>query len=296
MIDTLGLNTFEICTNKDIEKLESLNFIMKDKNRYKDTKNYLAIRPNKNRTSTMIECLEKIDNIKVKTNHNGFISRLDIAFDNKSKIEENYKLYLLLLGCISYTRTKSLEKFFITEIMDFKKNRIEKGNLKLKTSKKELTIYNCEDKEGRLANTRIENRILLIENKFTNEEKIIKEIDKYNFELQNIIDNIDKFLLIVEDYFINFIVSLWEEEQQTCLNIQEFIKTIEQKKIIITKRILKEFLYKINYKKNVENFIRRYRQTRGNKSLEFICKKDLILLCKDIIRDNKQTIRLKIIN
>ena len=56
--------------------------------------------------------------------------------------------------------------------------------------------------------------------------------------------------MVVEDYFINFIVSLWEEEQQTCLNIQEFIKTIEQKKIIITKRILKEFLYKINYKKN----------------------------------------------
>lgn len=39
------------------------------------------------------------------------------------------------------------KNFFITEIMDFKKNRIEKGNLKLKTSKKNLQYITVKTKK-----------------------------------------------------------------------------------------------------------------------------------------------------
>ena len=77
----------------------------------------------------------------------------------------------------------------------------------------------------------------------------------------------------------------YSKKKETYLNIQEFIRVVEDKEQILTKRILEESLKKCGYTHNTDKFIKNFKKARGNGNFKFVFKKDLIKLC-DILIEN----------
>ena len=282
MIDTLGLIAEGEIKQKQIDLIKANPFFSK-------TNEYgVTMKANKNTLSTVEETLkakESIDNIYPHR-----IKRLDLACDFTSKLEDNIELYKLFLGCLNQVRGNSLS----LSITNFEKEKEKKGNLKIKKSFKETTFYNCDDKErfnslGEVIYCRFENRILNIRNSKPDREKITSEIKLLISEIRAIKTNLNSsdsyFLREVEDFYINLIAETYSKKKETYLKIQEFIRVVEEKEQILTKRILEESLKKCGYTHNTDKFIKRFKKARGNGNFKFVFKKDLIKLC-DILIEN----------
>ena len=122
---------------------------------------------------------------------------VDLAYDSLDKMEDNKQLYRAFLCCLSIIRDKEIEVYNTDKF-------IKKGNMKIQKNNYATTIYNCEDKLNRVANTRVENRSLYIRDNKEDKEKVLKEIERYDQELKEIIQRLEEktTLLDMIDKFV----------------------------------------------------------------------------------------------
>ena len=215
----------------------------------------------------------------------GKIMRVDLAFDSLDKLEDNRKLFRAFLYSLSIIRYKDTN-LFETSLVHTPKN------LKIARHNYSTTVYDCQDKTNRLANTRIENRALYIRDNLEDKEKIEKEILRYNSELKQILLRIDEeisLLDIIDKFLIPKHIDFYNNSDIK-LTIIEFIVHLDLLGFIFTKISLEKILKQLNYTKSVDYFVREYRRKRGEKSLKFISKNELKELIKAILKENKKTV------
>ena len=216
----------------------------------------------------------------------GEIMRVDIAFDSLDKLEDNRKLFRAFLYSLSIIRYKDTNLFETSLIHSPK-------NLKIARPNYSTTVYDCQDKTNRLANTRIENRALYIRNNSEDKEKIEKEILRYNQELKEILYRLDEEISlydIIDKFLIPKHIDFYKNSDTKFLNISEFIAYLDRLGFILTKKSLEKILKEINHKCDIDNFIREFRRKRGVNSLKFITKGQLKELIKAILQENKKTV------
>ena len=282
MIDTIKVN-YEKDITKEILKKYS-NFISKSSNLI-DKKKCLVLKKNRNSTSSLQEMIGVKKYLDIGMQEEGKIMRVDLAFDSLEKLEENRKLFRAFLYCLSIVRYKETDLFETNSIHSPKNLKISKNNYS-------TTIYDCQDKVNRLANTRIENRALYIRDNLEDKEKIEKEILRYNQELKEILYRLDEEISlfdIIDKFLIPKHIDFYKNSD-TKLTIIEFIVHLDLLGFIFTKISLEKILKQLNYTKSVDYFVREYRRKRGEKSLKFISKNELKELIKAILKENKKTV------
>lgn len=283
MIDTIRVD-YEKDITKEILKKYS-NFISKSSNLI-DKKKCLVLKKNRNSTSSLQEMIEIKKYLDIDMQDEGVIMRVDLAFDSLEKLEENRKLFRAFLYSLSIIRYKDINLFETSLIHNPKNLKITKNNY-------ETTIYDCQDKVNRLANTRIENRALYIRDNLEDKEKIKKEILRYNQELKEILYRLDEEISlfdIIDKFLIPKHIDFYKNSETKFLNISEFIAYLDRSGFIFTKNTLDKILKELGHKANVNNFIREFRRKRGEKSLKFISKNELKELIKAILKENKKTV------
>mgnify|MGYP006339483945 FL=1 len=283
MIDTIRVD-YEKDITKEILKKYS-NFISKSSNLI-DKKKCLVLKKNRNSTSSLQEMIGVKKNLDIGMQEEGKIMRVDLAFDSLEKLEENRKLFRAFLYCLSIVRYKETDLFETNSIHSPKNLKISKNNYS-------TTIYDCQDKVNRLANTRIENRALYIRDNLEDKEKIEKEILRYNQELKEILYRLDEEISlfdIIDKFLIPKHIDFYKNSDTKFLNISEFIAYLDRLGFILTKKSLEKILKEINHKCDIDNFIREFRRKRGVNSLKFITKGQLKELIKAILQENKKTV------
>jgi hypothetical protein len=282
MIDTIRVDYKQELTKENKKKIS--NHLVKTTDLIEKNKN-LVLKVNRNSTSTLKEFLKIKNWIDELMQEEGKIMRVDLAFDSLEKLEENRKLFRAFLYCLSIVRYKETDLFETNSIHSPK-------NLKISKNHYETTIYDCQDKVNRLANTRIENRALYIRDNLEDKEKIEKEILRYNSELKQILLRIDEeisLLDIIDKFLIPKHIDFYNNSDIK-LTIIEFIVHLDLLGFIFTKISLEKILKQLNYTKSVDYFVREYRRKRGKKSLKFISKNELKELIKAILQENKKTV------
>jgi hypothetical protein len=282
MIDTIRVDYKQELTKENKKKIS--NHLVKTTDLIEKNKN-LVLKVNRNSTSTLKEFLKIKNWIDELMQEEGKIMRVDLAFDSLEKLEENRKLFRAFLYCLSIVRYKETDLFETNSIHSPKNLKISKNNYS-------TTIYDCQDKVNRLANTRIENRALYIRDNLEDKEKIEKEILRYNSELKQILLRIDEeisLLDIIDKFLIPKHIDFYNNSDIK-LTIIEFIVHLDLLGFIFTKISLEKILKQLNYTKSVDYFVREYRRKRGKKSLKFISKNELKELIKAILKENKKTV------
>jgi hypothetical protein len=282
MIDTIRVDYKQELTKENKKKIS--NHLVKTTDLIEKNKN-LVLKVNRNSTSSLKEFLKIKNWIDELMQEEGKIMRVDLAFDSLEKLEENRKLFRAFLYCLSIVRYKETDLFETNSIHSPK-------NLKISKNHYETTIYDCQDKVNRLANTRIENRALYIRDNLEDKEKIEKEILRYNSELKQILLRIDEeisLLDIIDKFLIPKHIDFYKNSDIK-LTIIEFIVHLDLLGFIFTKISLEKILKQLNYTKSVDYFVREYRRKRGEKSLKFISKNELKELIKAILKENKKTV------
>ena len=282
MIDTIRVDYKQELTKENKKKIS--NHLVKTTDLIEKNKN-LVLKVNRNSTSSLKEFLKIKNWIDELMQEEGKIMRVDLAFDSLEKLEENRKLFRAFLYCLSIVRYKETDLFETNSIHSPKNLKISKNNYS-------TTIYDCQDKVNRIANTRIENRALYIRDNFEDKEKIEKEILRYNQELKQILLRIDEeisLLDIIDKFLIPKHIDFYNNSDIK-LTIIEFIVHLDLLGFIFTKISLEKILKQLNYTKSVDYFVREYRRKRGEKSLKFISKNELKELIKAILKENKKTV------
>ena len=282
MIDTIRVDYKQELTKENKKKIS--NHLVKTTDLIEKNKN-LVLKVNRNSTSSLKEFLKIKNWIDELMQEEGKIMRVDLAFDSLEKLEENRKLFRAFLYCLSIVRYKETDLFETNSIHSPK-------NLKISKNHYETTIYDCQDKVNRLANTRIENRALYIRDNLEDKEKIKKEILRYNQELKQILSRLDEeisLLDIIDKFLIPKHIDFYNNSDIK-LTIIEFIVHLDLLGFIFTKISLEKILKQLNYTKSVDYFVREYRRKRGEKSLKFISKNELKELIKAILKENKKTV------
>ncbi len=282
MIDTMRVDYEQELTKENKKKIS--NHLVKTTDLIEKNKN-LVLKVNRNSTSSLKEFLKIKSGIDELMQEEGKIMRVDLAFDSLDKLEENRKLFRAFLYCLSIVRYKETDLFETNSIHSPKNLKISKNNY-------ETTIYDCQDKVNRLANTRIENRALYIRDNLEDKEKIEKEILRYNQELKEILYRLDEeisLLDIIDKFLIPKHIDFYNNSDIK-LTIIEFIVHLDLLGFIFTKISLEKILKQLNYTKSVDYFVREYRRKRGEKSLKFITKGQLKELIKAILKENKKTV------
>lgn len=284
MIDTVRVDYKKPVGKEILKKIENcLSKAMDLKE--EEMSNKLILQINKNYTSSSKEILELklyVDNLMQEV---GILYRIDNACDFKESLEENLKLYRAFICCLAYINYGTIE------IYETKKDHKRK-NLKISNSNKALTIYDCQDKQ-RLGNSRIEYRDLYIRNQLPAKEKIIKSINSYNIELKTILSKLDEqegLLEVVDKLLIPEHLEHFYSTK-TPYTVFEFIAYLHREGHIFTKASLEELLKKLNYKGQVDTFIREFRRRKGANSLDFITKSELKNLIKLVLEENKKTLK-----
>ena len=280
MIDTIRVDYEQKITKENKEKISKHLVDLIEKNRN------LVLKVNRNSTSSLKDFLDLKNWIDEIMQEKGEIMRVDIAFDSLDKLEDNRKLFRAFLYCLSIVRYKETDLFETNSIHSPKNLKISKNNYS-------TTIYDCQDKVNRLANTRIENRALYIRDNLEDKEKIEKEILRYNSELKQILLRIDEeisLLDIIDKFLIPKHIDFYKNSDTKFLNISEFIAYLDRLGFIFTKNTLDKILKELGHQANVNNFIREFRRKRGEKSLKFISKNELKELIKAILKENKKTV------
>ena len=279
MIDTIRVDYKQEITKENKKKISKHLVDLIEKNRN------LVLKVNRNSTSSLKDFLDLKNWIDEIMQEKGEIMRVDIAFDSLDKLEDNRKLFRAFLYSLSIIRYKDTN-LFETSLIHTPKN------LKIARHNYSTTVYDCQDKTNRLANTRIENRALYIRDNLEDKEKIEKEILRYNSELKQILLRIDEeisLLDIIDKFLIPKHIDFYNNSDIK-LTIIEFIVHLDLLGFIFTKISLEKILKQLNYTKSVDYFVREYRRKRGEKSLKFISKNELKELIKAIIKENKKTV------
>ena len=129
--------------------------------------------------------------------------------------------------------------------------------------------------------------ISIIRNNPFNYNKCYFKINNIRFKINKnnlikIIRNIDEYILEIEKYYVNLLLSIWANKKNTFLNIYEFISCYDKLGCILTKNILNEFLKNSNHDYNVNSFIKKFKIKRSENSLKFVSKDNLIDLCNKL--------------
>ena len=283
MIDTIRVDYKQELTKENKKKIS--NHLVKTTDLIEKNKN-LVLKVNRNSTSSLKEFLKIKNWIDELMEEEGKIMRVDLAFDSLDKLEDNRKLFRAFLYSLSIIRYKDINLFETSLIHNPKNLKISKNNY-------ETTIYDCQDKVNRLANTRIENRALYIRDNLEDKEKIEKEILRYNSELKQILYRLDEEISlfdIIDKFLIPKHIDYYKNSETKFLNKSEFIAYLDRLGFIFTKNTLDKILKELGHKANVNNFIREFRRKRGENSLKFISKNELKELTKAILKENKKTV------
>ena len=129
--------------------------------------------------------------------------------------------------------------------------------------------------------------ISIISNNAFNYNKCYFKINNIRFKVNKknlikIIRNIDEYILEIEKYYVNLLLSIWANEKNTFSNIYEFISCYDKLGYILTENILNGFLKNSNHNYNVNSFIKKFKIKRSENSLKFVSKDNLIDLCNKL--------------
>lgn len=225
--------------------------------------------------TTLDETMEIIEDIALNLNIDfDTLSRVDFSVDLLETVKDNKKKFILFLECLDFRR-KGMGMYETKKpVKDNKKT----GNLKISTNRVQTTIYDCMDKP-RLANTRIENRIVNIRAKEIIKKRIQFELKKYIKELHKL----EELVSLVEDSYINFLIEQYKITKGRHFNtFTGFIEWADFENLVLTERILKEVLKASGLKISFKEFVRKFRKVRPN-TLNYTSKtevKNLVLLIK----------------
>lgn len=213
------------------------------------------------------ETMEIVENIALNFNIDfETLSRVDFSVDLLETVKENKKKFILFLECLDLKRKGT--GMFETK-KPVKQNK-KTGNLKISTNRVQTTIYDCMDKP-RLANTRIENRIVNIRAKEIIKKRIQFELKKYIKELHKL----EELVPMVEDFYINFLIEEYKESKGKYFRtFTGFIEWADKEQYILTERVLKEVLKSSGLKIRFNHFTKDFKKNR-EKALKFTSKTDI---------------------
>lgn len=188
------------------------------------------------------------------------IIRLDIAFDSCLESENIKNIMLMLLECLA----KELKA---KEVLNTRSKKDIK-NIKFRAKDIEITCYNCRDK-NRAANTRLEFRFLNIKKSKRTDENIINSKLR---EISSLLTKSLKHFSEVEESYFAYIVDRYKEHDF-------YTFYIENKELILTSRISQVIFDSLAPQKSHKSFLR---VVRSRTNIEFVTKKDLILLVAEL--------------
>lgn len=230
---------------------------------------------NLNETMEIIKDIELNFNLVFET-----LSRVDFSVDLLGTVKENKKKFILFLECLDLKR-KGMGMY---ETKKPVRQNKKTGNLKISTNRVQTTIYDCIDKP-RLANTRIENRIVNIRAKEIIKKRIQLEIKKYIKEL----NKLEELVPIVEDFYINYLVEEYQESKgEYFRTFTGFIEWADKEQHILTERILKELLKASGLSISFKKFCDKYRNSGRKKGLIFTNKTEVKNLTNVLKRELKK--------
>lgn len=264
------------------EELKEIRVVLDDKTTYTDDSNTrVVVRPN-NELSDLSQVLECIKWVAEKLECKEWrVVRVDMSTDFKDKFEDNLNLSRLLLGCLSIVK-----RIGIKEIFNTKKGIEEQGNLKIRTKRLEITIYNCNDK-NRIANMRIEFKSKDIRNELDDKEKIENEIKGILEDLKGL----DRLVEKVEEVYIERLAYLYHETiGKKYRTFSEFVAFADGQGYIMTSNILKGLMAKVGIKQSSNTFAKNFRRLR-TETLNFVSKYELKKFVKDIEKNLKLTLK-----
>lgn len=227
------------------------------------------------------ETMEIIDNMALILNIDfDTLSRVDFSVDLLGTVKENKKKFILFLECLDLRRNGVGMYETKKPVRQNKKT----GNLKISTNRVQTTIYDCMDKP-RLANTRIENRIVNIRAKEIIKKRIQLEMKKYIKELHKL----EELVPIVEDFYINYLINEYKKTiKKEFGTFTEFVAWADKEQLILTERVLKELLKASGITTRLKIFLNSFRNLRPE-TLKFTNKselKSLILLVKKELKNS----------
>lgn len=188
------------------------------------------------------------------------IIRLDIAFDSYIEFENIRNIMLMLLECLA-------KELGAKEVLNTRAKKDIK-NIKFRAKDIEITCYNCKDK-NRAANTRLEFRFLNIKKSKRTDENIINSKLR---EISSLLAKSLKHFSEVEESYFTYIANRYKE--------QDFYTFyIENKELILTSRISQVIFDSLAPQKSHKSFLR---VVRNRANIEFVTKKDLILLVAEL--------------
>lgn len=280
-IDTVGLTCK---TNIDVEEIKVLNGVLEKYTYLIGVEEVLITIKASNILNggieliNLSETMEIIEDITLKFNLVfETLSRVDFSVDLLGTVKENKKKFILFLECLDLKR-KGMGMY---ETKKPVRQNKKTGNLKISTNRVQTTIYDCIDKP-RLANTRIENRIVNIRTKEVIKKRIQLEMKKYIKEL----NKLEELVPLVEDFYINFLIEQYRVTKGKHFNtFTGFIEWADFENLILTERVLKDVLKASGLKISFKEFVRKFKKVRPNtlnysgktevKKLSLLIKKEL---------------------
>lgn len=189
------------------------------------------------------------------------IVRLDIAFDSYIKYESFKNIIFILLECLVRELKSKKDVLNIRAKQDVK-------SIKFRVKDIEITCYDCTDKP-RDANVRLEFRFLNIKKSKRTDENIISSKLR---EISSLLSKSLKHFSEIEESYFNYIVDRYKG--------QDFYTFyIENKEFIFTSRISQVIFDSLALQKSHKRFLE---VVRSKTDLEFVTKKDLILLVAEL--------------
>ncbi|MGL5596053.1 MAG: hypothetical protein ACRCX7_06390 [Cetobacterium sp.] len=280
-IDTVGLTCK---TDIDIEEIKILNGVLEKYTYLIGIEEILVTIKASNilnggiELTNLSETMEIIKDIELNFNLVfETLSRVDFSVDLLGTVKENKKKFILFLECLDLKR-KGMGMY---ETKKPVRQNKKTGNLKISTNRVQTTIYDCIDKR-RLANTRIENRIVNIRTKEVIKKRIQLEMKKYIKEL----NKLEELVPLVEDFYINFLIEQYRVTKGKHFNtFTGFIEWADFENLILTERVLKDVLKASGLKISFKEFVRKFKKVRPNtlnysgktevKKLSLLIKKEL---------------------
>ena len=283
-IDTVGLTCK---TDIDVEEIKVLNGVLEKYTYLIGVEEILVTikasnilnggieLTNLNETMEIIKDIELNFNLVFET-----LSRVDFSVDLLGTVKENKKKFILFLECLDLKR-KGMGMY---ETKKPVRQNKKTGNLKISTNRVQTTIYDCIDKP-RLANTRIENRIVNIRAKEIIKKRIQLEMKKYIKEL----NKLEELVPIVEDFYIDYLINEYKKTIKKEFGaFTEFVAWADKEQLILTERVLKELLKASGITTRLKVFLNSFRNLRPD-TLKFTNKselKSLILLVKKELKNS----------
>lgn len=217
----------------------------------------------------------------------GKMVRLDICFDTDELMNHRLNKYRLLVCIVSLLLSNGLDVYNTKKLKKHKNFKYNKNN-------KAFTVYDCREK-ARNGNTRIEYRDLFINNRLSNADKIKSVVLGYNSLIDTIISGLQgetTLIDMVDSILVPILIENYKEiqayEKTRYTSIAEYVAELDRDGYIFGKNTLDKLLKDLGYKSKTTNFIREFRRVRGKGSLNFVTKKEIIDLLKNIKKENNK--------